>query len=129
MSVMKRWWAGRGERGGAEAVSFVLIAPALFLAVIGAMQVGVWYAAKEVVLSAAQTAADTERVAGAAGGGESAARAVAGRGDVRNVSVSVSRSPATVTVAVTGRANIFIDLPLATITQTVTVPRERVTNP
>lgn len=119
----------RGERGGAQSTGFVLIAPALMLAIFGGMQVAVWYHAKDVVLSAAQTAADTERVAGQGGGGAAAAAAVANRGGVNDVTVAVDRGAATVTVSVRGRAQMFIDLPLSTITQTVTVPRERVTTP
>lgn len=122
-------WAARGERGGTQSVSLLLVAPALFLAVVGGMQVAVWYHAKDVVLSAAQTGADAERVAGPTGGGAAAAATVADQGGVDNVSVGVNRGATTVTVTVTGRAHMFIDLPLATITQTVTVPRERVTNP
>ena len=118
-----------GERGGTQSVSLLLVAPALFLDVIGGMQVAVWYHAKDVVLSAAQTGADTERIAGVSGGGAAAAAAVADQGGVDNVSVGVSRSATTVTVTVTGRAHMFVDLPLATISQSVTVPRERVTTP
>ena len=119
----------RGERGGVQSTEFVLIAPALILVIFGGMQVAVWYHAKDVVLSAAQTGADTERVAGVSDGGAAAAVAVADQGGVDNVSVGVSRSATTVTVTVTGRAHMFIDLPLATISQSVTVPRERVTTP
>ena len=119
----------RGERGGVQSTEFVLIAPALILVIFGGMQVAVWYHAKDVVLSAAQTAADVERVAGRSGGGAAAATAVAERGGVDDVSVGVDRGAQLVTVTVRGRADMFIDLPLSTITQTVTVPRERVTTP
>lgn len=119
----------RGERGGVQSTEFVLIAPALILVIFGGMQVAVWYHAKDVVLSAAQTAADVERVAGRSGGGAAAAAAVAERGGVDDVSVGVDRGAQLVTVTVRGRADMFIDLPLSTITQTVTVPRERVTTP
>ena len=118
-----------GERGGVQSTGFVLIAPALVLVIFGGMQVAVWYHAKDVVLSAAQTAADIERVAGRSGGGAEAATSVANHGGVDDVSVSMDRGAQMVTVTVRGRAHMFIDLPLSTITQSVTVPRERVTTP
>ena len=119
----------RGERGGVQSTEFVLIAPALILVIFGGMQVAVWYHAKDVVLSADQTAADVERVAGPSRGGAAAAAAVANQGGVDDVSVAVDRGTQVVTVTVRGRADMFIDLPLSTITQTVSVPRERVTVP
>lgn len=108
----------------------LLVLPVILLAVLGGMQVMLWYYAKDSVLTAAQTGADVARISGGnSNGAEAAATGVASQQGVQNISVQVERGAEFVTVTVRGRPVMFVDLPLADITQTVTVPTERATTP
>lgn len=117
----------RNERGGSESVSAVVIAPMMVLFLLAIWQTGVWYGGREAALSAAQAAAEAERVLQpAAGAGQAAANSIAQQRGLLDVNVSVSRGAETVTVVVTARVPMIVE-GFGRFTEHSTYPRERVT--
>lgn len=106
----------------------LVLAPVLLLALFGAVQVGLWYHAKNSLLAAAQSGATEARIVG---GGDPTATAqqVASQAGVQDIAVHSSKSGGMVTVTVTGRATLAIDLGFGTISQSASAPVERVTHP
>ena len=58
---------GRNEIGGSNTVAAVLLVPVMMLAILGTLQVGIWYHGRQTALRAAQSA--VEAGTGAAAGG------------------------------------------------------------
>lgn len=121
----------RDERGSVT-IQMVFLMPALFLVMFLGLQGALYYHAREVALAAAQEGA---REAGSENGtrdsGVATARTFltdAGGSDVMtSTSVSGSRSTTTATVTVTGESMSVIPGWHVTVSQSATVPVERLT--
>jgi Flp pilus assembly protein TadG len=133
-SSRPRGSGGRGERGSVS-IELVILLPALFALMFLGMQAALFYYARTTAIAAAQEGA---RAAGAQHGltsdGVAAANAFindAGGDDgvLQNTSTSVSRTATTATVTVTGFSISVIPGWHVRITQTATVPVERLTDP
>lgn len=111
--------------GGSNAGAFVILAPVLLLFIFGAIQVGLWYHARQTVTAAAQAAAEAESVAlPAAGAGTSAVSQITSQGGVEGVSTTISATTDAVTVTVTGSVSQIIPLGLRPVSATITLPKE-----
>ncbi len=122
----------RADRGSTS-LELVIVFPAVLLILFGIIQGAVYYYARSAALAAAQ---EGSRAAGAETGTASMGRQaaasfvdrVAGRQLLQVPQVSASRTPTTVTVTVTGKSlSLFPGFNGWTITQTASVPAERVT--
>lgn len=120
----------RGERGGSNAIAAALLLPAVLIAILSAVQAGVWLNGRNATLAAAETAAEAERLAGARpGAGSQAASGIGAQAGVA-ITTTVTRNATQVTATATGTQEMFIPIPnLGRHTQTVTLPLERVTQP
>jgi hypothetical protein len=118
----------RDERGGSQSVAAVLVAPVVLFAILAVFQASVWYSGRQATLSAAQAAAEAERVLHPAGGaGQAAASSIASQRGLEDVNVSVSRGAETVTVVVSARVPMFVDIGVGRFTERASMARERVT--
>jgi Flp pilus assembly protein TadG len=132
-SSRPRGSGGRGERGSVS-IELVILLPALFALMFLGMQAALFYQARTTAIAAAQEGA---RAAGAQHGltsdGIAAANAfineAGGDGVLQNTSTTVSRTATTATVTVTGFSISVIPGWHVRITQTATVPVERLTDP
>ncbi len=123
----------RDERGSAS-IQLMVLLPVMFLVMFTAMQAALYYHARAVAIAAAQEGA---REAGSENGtresGVNAARDFVGDAGGSDVltgpQVSGSRSATTATVTVTGQSLSVIPGWKVTITQSSTVPVERLTQP
>jgi Flp pilus assembly protein TadG len=121
----------RDERGSVT-IQMVFLMPALFLLMFLGLQGALYYHAKQVALAAAQEGA---REAGSetrtrVAGGAAAHRDLhdAGGSDVMtSTSVSGSRTTTTATITVTGKSMSVIPGWHVTVTQSASVPVERLT--
>jgi Flp pilus assembly protein TadG len=112
----------------------VILLPALFALMFLGMQAALFYHARTTAIAAAQEGA---RAAGAEHGRTSDGTAAAtafinqagGDGVLQNTSTTVSRTTTTATVTVTGFSLSVIPGWHVRITQTATVPVERLTDP
>lgn len=113
------------QRGMSESVQWAVLTPVLLLAILGVVQAGVVLHARTVVRDAAAAVAQQQSRAGASPG---EARAVAERvtapADLEQLQVIVDDSGALVSVTVTGRAPVFFDVGLATVSATAVMPKE-----
>lgn len=122
-----------GERGSVS-IELVILLPALFALMFLGMQAALFYHARTTAIAAAQEGA---RAAGAEQGNEAAGTAAAndfiteaGGNDVlTNTSATASRTSTTATVTVTGFSLSVIPGWKVRITQSATVPVERLTDP
>jgi len=113
-------------------IQMVLLLPVLFAVMFLGMQAALFYHARTVAIAAAEEGA---RAAGARGGTvpagtKAAADFVAtagGDGVLKAASATGSRTPTTATVTVTGQAMSVIPGWTLTITQSATMPTERLT--
>lgn len=118
----------RNDRGGSQSVAAVLVGPVVVFAILAVFQASVWYGGRQATLSAAQAAAEAERVLHPAGGaGQAAASSIASQRGLEDVTVSVSRGAETVTVVVSARVPMFVDIGVGRFTEQASMPRERVT--
>lgn len=118
----------RDERGGSESVAAVVVVPLMIFFILAIWQAAVWYGGREAALSAAQAAAEAERVLHpATGAGQAAASSIAQQRGLVDVNVSVRRGAETVTVVVTATVPMFVDIGVGQFTERSTMPRERVT--
>jgi Flp pilus assembly protein TadG len=125
--------SGRRERGSVS-IELVILLPALFALMFLGMQAALFYHARTTAIAAAQEGA---RAAGAEHGRTSDGAAAAdafineagGDGVLQNASTTVSRTATTATVTVTGFSLSVIPGWHVRITQTATVPVERLTVP
>jgi Flp pilus assembly protein TadG len=123
--------AGRRERGSAS-IQMVMLAPALFSVMFLGMQGALFYHARTVAIAAAQEGA---RTAGAENGSEgggildaySFVAAAGGEGVILGAQISGARTATTATVTVTGHCMSVIPGWSPAITQTASVPVERIT--
>ena len=121
----------RDERGSVT-IQMVFLMPALFLVMFLGVQGALYYHAREVALAAAQEGA---REAGSENGTRGAGVATAntflrdaGGSEVMTaISVSGSRTTTTATVTVTGKSLSVIPSWHVTVTQSASVPVERLT--
>ena len=122
----------RRNQRGSVTIQMVILMPALFLVMFLGLQGALYYHAREVALAAAQEGA---REAGSETGTRDSAVATAntfledaGGADVMtSTSVSGSRTATTATVTVTGTSLSVIPGWHVTITQSASVPVERLT--
>jgi Flp pilus assembly protein TadG len=120
----------RDERGLSESISYAVIWPALLLVTVGIIQAGIWVHGHNVAVRAAQAAADVTR--GSYGSAEEArqvAYGIARSGGLSGVDVDVASGAGTVQVTVSGDAPFILDLSLGRITESASVPLERVSSP
>ncbi|MFI8528609.1 TadE family protein [Promicromonospora sukumoe] len=110
-----------------------ILLPVVILLIIAAVQATLWFAGRQVAIAAASEGA---RVAaaetGTTGSGQTAATQFAsttGRGFLLVPSASVTRTATTATVTVTGRTQSLVAGWDLTITQTASMPVERLTAP
>lgn len=112
-----------------ESVQWALLLPSLLLVVLGGLQVGLGWHARNVAQQAADAAVETAAVAGTHGSAQRVAAQVAAAGDLRNVQVSVTESSTQVSAEVTGRpvslcpSSVCGDL--LTVRAAATFPKER----
>lgn len=120
----------RSERGLSESVQYALIWPVLMMATLGIIQSGIWLHGRNVALRAASAAADVARGSyGTAVDAEVVATGIAQAGGLKQVSVKVDRRSTAVTVTVHAQAVLILDLGLGSLTETASVPVERVSQP
>lgn len=120
-----------GETGSVS-IQMVLLLPVLFAVMFLGMQAALFYHARTVAIAAAEEGA---RAAGARGGTAPAGTKAAadfvatagGDGVLKAASATGSRTPTTATVTVTGQAMSVIPGWTLTITQSATMPVERLT--
>jgi Flp pilus assembly protein TadG len=125
---------GRRDQRGSVSIELVILLPALFAVMFLGMQAALFYHARTVAIAAAQEGA---RAAGAEQGRESDGVGAAndfiteaGGDDVlTSSSASASRTATTATVTVTGFSLSVIPGWNVRITQSATVPVERLTAP
>jgi Flp pilus assembly protein TadG len=124
----------RRDQRGSVSIELVILLPALFAVMFLGMQAALFYHARTTAIAAAQEGA---RAAGAEHGREADGTAAAndfineaGGDDVlTNTSTAASRTGTTATVTVTGFSLSVIPGWHVRITQTATVPGERLTDP
>lgn len=116
--------SAKDERGLSESTQWALVLPTLLAVVLGLVQTGVWLHGRTVAAQAAGAAADAAAVGRAA---EPAARAIASRGGLTDVTIRASRGTGTVTVTVSGRVPTFFDLGQGQVSGQAIVPLEQVT--
>lgn len=120
-----------GERGSLTIEATILF-PALILILFLGMQTAMWFHARSVAIGAAADGARAQSLEQAApGDGETAARSFvtqAGGDDVlRGVDVTANKSASSTTVTVTGSSMSLIPGWDPSVSQSATVPVERVT--
>lgn len=123
--------AGRDE-SGSTSIQMVILMPALFAVMFLGMQAALWYHARTVAMAAAQQGA---HAAGAQNGSQQAGVATAtsfvaqaGGDDVLDaVQVTGSRSVTQATISVTGTSMSVVPGWTITVSQSATVPVERLT--
>lgn len=121
----------RNDRGSVS-IQMMILLPVMFLVMFTAMQAALFYHARAVAIAAAQEGA---REAGSENGSRSSGEAAAkdfisqagGSDALTGSSVSGSRSATTATVTVTGKSLSVIPGWKVTITQSSSVPVERLT--
>lgn len=121
----------RDQRGGSGSIATVLLVPTFFAIVFLIIQAALVWHGQVTAHAAAAAGAEAERVLQSpAGAGTEAARQIANRGGLTEFSVAVSGSADQVVVTVNGNVPRMITLgDFGQITSTVTMPRERVSNP
>jgi hypothetical protein len=118
----------RNERGLSQSVQYAVILPTLMMTTLGIIQAGVWIHGHDVALRAANGAADVARGSyGTTEGARDMAGRLASAGGLDDVQVTVTRGGARVDITVSARAPLFFDVGFARITETASVPLERVT--
>lgn len=117
----------RRERGLMESAEWAVITPVVLLLIFGIIQVGLWARGREVAFNAAVVGAEAASAAGSSGGAQEQAHALAERGGLGDVSVEISDDGDQVTARVSGREPALVDLGQTRVSQSVTRPKERVT--
>lgn len=126
----RRRAAGRSRQAGSVSLQMVVLLPALFAVMFLGMQAALFYHARTVAIAAAEEGA---RAAGARGGTVAAGTKAAGdfvataggEGVLKSAAVSGSRTATTATVTITGQAMSVIPGWAWAITQSATMPVER----
>lgn len=114
----------RDERGLSQSIQWAVLAPAIMLALLGAIDAGVWLHARSIIQQAAMTAAETQALADEGPGrAEEVVRSMTG--ELADVTTSVDAGPTQVTVTVRARVPLALDLGLARVGASSTRARER----
>ena len=114
-----------GERGTSESLQWAVLWPLVMLLILGTVQVGVWWHARNSLDEAAAAAVDAVSLEGVdAGRAVEVAGQVAAAGGVEDITVDVSVGADGVTVVVRGRAPLVFDLGPVTLEATARAPRE-----
>lgn len=118
------------ERGQAS-IEWAIVFPVFLLIILIAVQAAGYYSAKNAAQSAAAACAEHARGEGASAGQgrQSAASIISQSGAMDSYSVGVSASTTQVSCTVAGRAHVIVDLGLGLVSQTATMPKERVSRP
>ena len=123
------WLAARQERGSAT-IQMVVLMPALFTLMFLGVQAAVLYQGRTITLAAAQegarvsASADGTNAAGVAAASDFVSSTSAG---LKNTSVSGNRTATTATITVTTHTVSLIPFVSPTITQSASMPVERLT--
>ncbi len=123
------WLTARRERGSAT-IQMVVLMPALFTLMFLGVQAAVLYQGRTITLAAAQegarvsAAADGSNVAGVAAASDFVSSTSAG---LKNTSVSGNRTATTATITVTTHTVSLIPFVSPKITQSASMPVERLT--
>jgi len=123
------WLTARRERGSAT-IQMVVLMPALFTLMFLGVQAAVLYQGRTITLAAAQegarvsAAADGSNVAGVAAASDFVSFTSAG---LKNTSVSGNRTATTATITVTTHTVSLIPFVSPKITQSASMPVERLT--
>lgn len=123
------WLTARRERGSAT-IQMVVLMPALFTLMFLGVQAAVLYQGRTITLAAAQegarvsAAADGSNAAGVAAASDFVSSTSAG---LKNTSVSGNRTATTATITVTTHTVSLIPFVSPTITQSASMPVERLT--
>lgn len=124
---------GRRRERGEIPVEVAILAPALMLLLAAAVQVGMWYQARETAHAAAVAGVHAARTLNApAGSGQRAAQAYLDTtaGVLHDGTVHVDASTQRVTITVSGRVAGLLHLPgLTTVEQSASASRERWVTP
>jgi TadE-like protein len=122
--------APRDQRGQSQSVQYAVILPVLMLSTLGVIQAGVWLHGRDVAVRAANGAADVARGSfGTAAEAEDLGAKLAAAGGLKNVRVTVVRSAGRADVTVSADPPLIFDVGLDRISETASVPVERVTQP
>lgn len=118
------------ERGQAS-IEWAIVFPVFLLVILVVVQAAGYYSAKNAAQSAAAACAEHSRGEGISGrqGRQSAVSIISQSGAMDSYTVDVSASGTQVACTVSGRAHVIVDLGFASISQTATMPKERVTRP
>lgn len=120
----------RGERGSAS-VQMVLALPIVFTVLFLAVQAGMWFYARSIALAAAESGARTSAALNSTlSAGLADARTFAssiGGTTLTGISVTGTRSATSTTVTVSGTGVRLVPFMDTTVTQTATMPVERLT--
>lgn len=126
-------WCARRREAGQAAIQTAILLPLVIFLIIAAVQATLWFAGRQVAIAAASEGA---RVAaaetGTTGSGQSAAvqfASTTGRGFLLLPRATVTRSDTTATVTLTGRTQSLVAGWDLTITQSASMPVERLTAP
>ena len=120
----------RDERGLSQSVQYAVIWPTLMLLTLGIIQAGVWVHGQNVALRAAAAGADVARGSyGTSTQAHDVATRLATAGGLNDVQVRVTRGAARVDIIVSAEAPAIFDVGLGRISETATLPLERVTPP
>lgn len=126
------WCAGRREAGQA-AIQTAILLPVVLLLIIACIQATLWFAGRQVAVAAASEGARSAAAeTGTVGSGQAAAiefASTTGRGFLLVPTATVTRSETTALVTVSGRTLSLIEGWELAITQTATMPVERLTAP
>lgn len=118
------------ERGQAS-IEWAIVFPVFLLVILVAVQAAGYYSAKNAAQSAAAACAEHARGEGVSGGQgrQSAASIISQSGAMDSYSVDVNASNTQVSCTVSGRAHVIVDLGLGLVSQTASMPKERVSRP
>ena len=120
----------RNERGLSHTLEAAIILPAMMILLIGIIQLGIYWHARNSAVAAAQVTAELNRRHGAGAAGTEAGYRIIERVGMRAPAITVDRGPERVVVTVTGSAPTLIELPgVGVIKETATMPIERITRP
>lgn len=126
-------WCARRREAGQAAIQTAILLPLVFFLIIAAVQATLWFAGRQVAIAAASEGARVAAAeAGTTGSGQAAAvqfASTTGRGFLLLPRATVTRSDATATVTLTGRTQSLVGGWDLTITQSASMPVERLTAP
>jgi Flp pilus assembly protein TadG len=127
------WCARHRRQAGQASIQTAILLPLVFFLIIAAVQATLWFAGRQVAIAAASEGARVAAAeAGTTGSGQAAAvqfASTTGRGFLLLPRATVTRSDTTATVTLTGRTQSLVAGWDLTITQSASMPVERLTAP